>query len=69
MVLSQRKRGVTLFVDRATQHWIVRDPDGNFWTIPSGDAAWDRREPFFPSEETELEPVPGHYQYLLDLPF
>jgi hypothetical protein len=22
-----------------------------------------------PTEETELEPIPGHYKYMLDLPF
>ena len=27
------------------------------------------RQPFHPAEETELEPVPGHYKYMLGLPF
>ena len=49
----------------STQQWIVRDPEGNFWIVPSADDAWEHREPFQPTEETELEPVPGHYKYLL----
>ena len=28
---------------------------------------WDQRQPFYPTEETELEPVPGHYKYMLGL--
>ena len=27
-----------------------------------------QRQPFYPSEETALEPVPGHYKYMLGLP-
>lgn len=57
-----------IFVDRSHNQWIVRDPDGGFWRLPSGDDPWQRREPFEPNEETELEPVPGHYRYLLGLP-
>jgi hypothetical protein len=60
---------VALFVDRSSQHWIVRDPEGSFWLVPSLDDAWDHREPYYPSEETELEPVPGHYLDMLGLPF
>ena len=69
MMLAVRKQGIALFVDRSTQHWIVRDPEGNLWMLPSGEDAWDRREPFLPNEETDLEPIPGHYKYLLQLPF
>ena len=29
---------------------------------------WDERQPFIPAEETELEPVPGHYKQMLGLP-
>ena len=60
-------RVVALYVDRATQQWIVRDVEGNFWSLPSTDNPWDERQPFTPAEETELEPVPGHYKYLLGL--
>ena len=68
-MLAVRKQGVALFVDRSTQQWIIRDPEGNLWMLPAGDDAWDHREPFLPTEETELEPIPGHYKYLLQLPF
>ena len=33
------------------------------------DNPWEQRQPFTPAEETELEPVPGHYKYMLGLPF
>jgi hypothetical protein len=58
-----------LYVDKASQQWVVRDPDGNFWSLPSTDNPWDERQPFSPAEETELEPVPGHYKDMLGLPF
>jgi hypothetical protein len=68
-MLAVRKPLIALYVDRTNQRWIVRDPDGNLWVVPSGDDAWDRREPFVRSDETDLEPIPGHYKYLLRLPF
>jgi hypothetical protein len=68
-VITVRKQTVALFVDRSCQQWIVRDPDGCFWLVPSVENAWDHREPFSPSEETALEPVPGHYKDMLGLPF
>ena len=58
-----------LFVDRACQRWIVQDPEGKFWILPSVNDPWDFRQPFYPDAETELEPVPGHYKELLGLPF
>ena len=64
------KSMVSLFVDHASPDaWVVRDPDGNFWLVPPVDSPWDKRRPFCPTEDMELEPVPGHYKYLLDLPF
>ncbi|MCI0682726.1 MAG: hypothetical protein L0Y71_11555 [Gemmataceae bacterium] len=51
------------------QQWVVQDPDGNFWTVPSDNNAWDQRQPFYPTEETELEPIPAHYKYTLGLPY
>ncbi len=69
MMLTIRKQVVNLFVDRTTQQWIVQDPDGNFWIVPVIDDAWDHREPFEPTSEMDLEPVPGHYKYMLGLPF
>ena len=63
------RRLVALFVEKSSQQWIVRDPEGNFWIVPSGEDAWGHRQPFYPTEETELEPVPRHYIYMFDLPF
>ena len=69
MMLAVRKHLTALFVDRTNQQWIVRDPEGNYWILPVGDDPWDNRQPFQPTEEAELEPIPGHYKYLLRLPF
>jgi hypothetical protein len=60
---------VGLFVDRSIpQHWIVLDRDGDFWLIPPAENPWENRERFYPTDETNLEPVPGHYMYVLGLP-
>jgi hypothetical protein len=68
MMLTLRKQ-VALFVDRQSRQWIVRDPEGNFWTVPSVENPWDHRQPFQLTEEADLEPVPGHYIDMLGLPF
>jgi hypothetical protein len=68
-VITVRKQVADLFVDRSTQQWIVRDAGGNFWSLSSTDNCWDERQPFQPTEETVLEPVPGHYKKMLGLPF
>jgi hypothetical protein len=68
-MVTVRQQLVALYVDRTTQQWIVRDPDGDFWIVPAVDNAWDHREPFHPADDTDLEPIPGHYKYLLQLPF
>jgi hypothetical protein len=69
-MITSRKESVAIFVDRASQQWIVRDPDGQFWIISStAENPWDNRQPFQPAEDMELEPVPRHYRYLLRLPF
>jgi hypothetical protein len=63
-----RKNVLTLYVDRASQQWIVLDGD-SFWRVPGDrENPWDQRQPFYPSEETELEPVPGHYKSMLGIP-
>jgi hypothetical protein len=36
--------------------------------VPSGQDSWERRQPFEPTEETELELIPGHHKYVLGLP-
>jgi hypothetical protein len=67
-MIRVRKPHVTLYVDRSSQQWVVLDPEGNFWLLPSAENPWDQRQPFYPTEETELEPVPGHYKHMLGLP-
>jgi hypothetical protein len=64
-----RRLTFALYVDRSSQQWIVLDPQGQFWIVPANEEnAWDQRQPFCPTDETELEPVPGHYKYMLGLP-
>jgi hypothetical protein len=65
---SANVRALALYVDRASQRWVVRDPEGAFWSLPPTENPWDERQPFTPAEGTELEPVPGHYKDLLGLP-
>jgi hypothetical protein len=68
-MMAMERRGIDMFVDKARpQHWVVRDREGNFWIVPPVENAWEKREQFQPTEETSLEPVPGHYLYLLGLP-
>ena len=70
LMFSSSSRLAAIYVDRScTEHWIVRDPEGSFWIVPSVENAWDNRRPFQPTEETELEPIPGHYRSMLGLPF
>jgi len=68
-VITLKRSMVALFVDRFSHQWVVRDPEGNFWFVPPIANSWDHRQPFSPTEESELEPVPGHYLHMLDLPF
>jgi hypothetical protein len=63
-----RKQLATFYVDRASRQWVVHDADWCFWVLPPTVNPWDDRQPFSSAEETELEPVPGHYKYLLGLP-
>ena len=67
-MLTASKRVVALYVDKASQRWVARDSEGNLWILPPADNPWDERQPFPSAEETELEPVPGHYKYMLGLP-
>ena len=68
-MLAVQKRMVALYVDKARQQWIVRDPEGNFWVVPCVENPWDHRQPYHLAEDAELEPVPGHYKSMLGLPF
>ena len=67
-MLVLHKRGPSIYVDRETRQWIVRDGDGNFWVLPHTENPWDDRQPYSPPEDAALEPVPGHYRYHLGLP-
>ncbi len=66
-MLTLRRNEVKIYVDRASRQWVVLDADGNFWSLPSTDNPWGDRRPFNPAEETDLEPVPGHYKYVLGI--
>jgi hypothetical protein len=68
-MLTGRKKTTDLYVDRSTQQWIVLDPEGNFWIVPPIENPWEHRQPFHATHETELEPVPGHYKYVVGVPF
>jgi hypothetical protein len=68
-MIASRKPGVTLYVDRFSQQWVVLDHEGNFWTLPVTDNPWEQRQPFTPTGETDLKSVPGHYKNALGLPF
>jgi hypothetical protein len=66
---ATRKPATSLYVfKKHREHWVVRDGEGRFWAVPPVANAWEQREPFEPGEDAELEPVPGHYLYLLDIP-
>lgn len=67
-MLAVRKPALTIYVDRSSQQWVVRDAEGNIWVLPSTDNPWGDRRPFVSTDDTELEPVPGHYRYMLGLP-
>lgn len=67
-MLAARKQAVTIYVEKSERQWVVRDAEGNFWILPSTADPWGNRRPFAPTDETELEPVPGHYSYMLCLP-
>lgn len=63
------RRVIGIYADRARRLWIARDPEGNFWILPVSGTPWEDRQPFSPTEDTELEPLPGHYKHMLGLPY
>lgn len=68
MTTIARKPLSTLYVDRSTKQWIVRDAEGKFWIVPGDDRVpGNQHEPFLPTEGTELELVPGHYKHMLGI--
>jgi hypothetical protein len=48
-MITVRRSTVALFVERSAQQWVVRDPDSNFWIVPSVENSWDHRQPFYPT--------------------
>lgn len=60
---------VSVYVDKSRGVWIVRDPDGRLWSLTTDHDAWRQRQPYDFCGGAELEPVPGHYKSLFDLPF
>lgn len=64
-----RNPRVAIYVDRLCRQWVVRDPEGRFWILPSGEDCWEQRKPYTPNDELNLESVPGHYKAILRLPF
>jgi hypothetical protein len=64
-----RKQCIPLFVGRSSQQWVLQNPGPSFWILPSVEHAWEQRQPLYPTVETYLLPVPGHYRDMLGLPF
>jgi len=67
-VTTLRKQVISIFVDRTSRQWIVLDHEGSFWVVPPNEEGWNQRQPFTLTDESELEPVPGHYRYMLGVP-
>jgi len=63
------KQKLAIYVDRTNGQWVVRDEQGEFWTLPQTETPWLDRRPHMPAEDDDLEPVPGHYKYLLGVTF
>jgi hypothetical protein len=67
-MIGVRKQTMYLYVDRSTQRWVVLDAEGDYWILPAAENPWDHRERFYPTDQTDLEPVPGHYKFMLRIP-
>jgi hypothetical protein len=59
-MLAVGRQILTIYVDRASEQWIVRDGKGSLSVVPSGEIARERRELFEPTDDFELEPILGH---------
>lgn len=68
LTLTMQKKKRTLFVDRASRCWVVRDHGGEFWSVPSGEDPWNHRQLIDLTEDVQLEPVPSHYLSMLRIP-
>ena len=67
-MIALRNTIAALFVDRTSQQWVVLDREGNYWTLSTDDEKpWEGRQPFHPTEESQLERVPNHYAQMLGL--
>ena len=62
------KQRISLFVDKESSQWIVLDQEGKYWILPSVENPWQQRQPFEPTNNTELAPIPGHYKTMLGVP-
>jgi hypothetical protein len=40
-MLTHRKQVLGLYVEIGSQQWVVLDPEGSFWIVPSGDGSWE----------------------------
>jgi hypothetical protein len=60
LAVAVLQMNLTLYVRRASQQWLVLDPEGNFWILPNVENPWDQRHPFYPTEENEPQSAPGH---------
>lgn len=68
-MLPLRNSISALYVDRISRQWIVVDGDGKFWSVSAAvENAWDQRQPYCPTSESDLERVPTHYKQLIGLP-
>lgn len=63
-----RTHRIEIYVDRVSQQWVVRDSEGEFWVLPNVENPWEKRQRYVPNPEQDLEPIPGHYKYILGLP-
>src|SRR5687768_2641059 len=65
IMAEERRHALTLYVDRSSRQWVVLDAEGQFWSVPViGADPWNQRRPFCPTDETALEPIPGHYKHM-----
>jgi len=62
------RHAFSIYVDRKSEDWVVQDCDGGFWLVPAKANGWDMRQPFHVTNDTQLEPVPGHYRHMLGIP-
>jgi hypothetical protein len=67
-MLTRTQKPMSIYVDRQSQQWVVRDGEGQFWVLPQTEQPWMDRRPFQLTEDVELESIPGHYRFLLGLP-